>query len=58
MPKIIQISACASETEETVYGLDAEGLLYYWGSQRVEQIGGQSKSVYGWKLLKDEINNK
>lgn len=65
---IIQISTCVAEgSEDSIYGLDDKGKLYYWGTKTITQpfnpayskddVVNRPKKIYGWIEMKDEINN-
>lgn len=61
MPKIIQISACGTHEDETVFGLSDVGLFYRWGHKTVpilnpDPMGKTHKIIYGWVLQEDQIN--
>lgn len=60
MIKIIQI---AISYDGQIHGIDNNGNLYYWGRNTVrhekpDEDGDKYHYIYGWKLLKDEINSK
>lgn len=60
--KIIQICTTGSGEDESLYGLDVEGNLYYWGFKKITNLpppttaGNSYKKEYGWVLMVDELN--